>query len=171
MTQNNHNYNSRLPAGVPILLLTKTPSMTTSDSVPSGDLSIQILHALDKKSPLVSSEVFPTIPYQEVKSALDRLKSRLMITYEYAEKDEPILQPEAEQIVAQGSHEARVFEAVSKAMEGLTIQGLEAAVGDKGVTKVGQGKALKEKWITKGKDGKLVANVRCAGSVTGVNRC
>jgi len=44
-------------------------------------------------------------------------------------------------------------------MEGLTVQELEKAIGDKNVTKLGQGKAFREKWISKSKDGKLVATV------------
>ena len=134
--------------------------MTTSNSAPDGDLAIQTLHKLAAQSPILSSEAFPAISFQDVKSALDRLASRSMITYETIEREEPVLEPEAEQIAAHGSHEARVFEAVRKAMEGLTIQELEQAIGDKTVTKVGQGKAFKEKWISKGKDGKLVATVR-----------
>jgi phenylalanyl-tRNA synthetase alpha chain len=82
-----------------------------------------------------------------------------MVTYETIEREDVLLEPEAEQIAAQGSHEARVFEAVRQAMEGLTIPDLEKAIGDKTVTKLGQGKAFREKWITKGKDGKLTALV------------
>jgi len=78
-----------------------------------------------------------------------------MVTYAQVEREEAFLEPEAEVIVSQGSHEARVFEAVRKAMGGLSIQDLEKEIGDKTVTKVGQGKAFKEKWIKKD-DNKLV---------------
>lgn len=142
--------------------------MTTSNTTPAGDLVTQILQALNNQSPLLSSEAFPGIPYQDVKSALDRIASRSMITYETIEREEPVLEPEAEQIVAHGSHEARVFEALRQAVEGLTIQELEKAIGDKAVVKVGQGKAFKEKWISKGKDGKLVASVRFAKLLSSV---
>lgn len=133
--------------------------MTTSSSAPSGDLTIQILQALDSQSPLLSVEAFPTVAFQEIKAALDRLASRSMITYETIDREEAILEPEAQQIAEHGSHEARVFEALRSAVEGLTIQELEKAIGDKTVTKAGQGKAFKEKWISKSKDGKLVATV------------
>lgn len=83
-----------------------------------------------------------------------------MITYQTIDREEAILEPEAEQIATHGSHEARVFEALRKAMDGLTIPELESAIGDKTVTKLGQGKAFREKWISKSKDGKLVATVR-----------
>lgn len=134
--------------------------MASPSAPPTGDLATQTLHKLSTQSPLLSSEAFPAIPYQDVKAALDRLASRSMISYETIEREEVVLEPEAEQIAAQGSHEARVFEAVRQAMEGLTIQELEKAIGDKSIVKVGQGKAFKEKWISKGKDGKLVATVR-----------
>ena len=71
------------------------------------------------------------------------------------------LENEGQEIAANGSHEARVFEALRQAMNGLTVAELEATVGDKNVAKVGQGKAFKSKWIAKGKDGRLVASVSC----------
>lgn len=135
--------------------------MATSTTAPAGDLTTQVLQALNVQSPLLTSEAFPSVSSQDVKAALDRLGSRSMITYETIDREEAILEPEAEQIVANGSHEARVFEALRQAVEGLTIQELEKAIGDKNVAKVGQGKAFKEKWISKGQDGKLVASVRC----------
>ncbi|KAF5674000.1 phenylalanyl-trna synthetase alpha chain [Fusarium heterosporum] len=140
--------------------------MTTSSSAPSGDLTSQILQALSEKSPLLSSEAFPAIAFQDIKAALDRLASRSMITYETIDREEAILEPEAEQIAEHGSHEARVFEALRNAVEGLSIQDLEKAIGDKTVTKVGQGKAFKEKWIKKSDDGKLVATAESIEDVT-----
>jgi phenylalanyl-tRNA synthetase alpha chain len=121
----------------------------------SGDLPIQLLQALDKSSPLLSSEAFPNIRFQELKAALDRLASREMIKYDTLDREEAILEPEGEQIAANGSHEARVFEVLRKAVEGLTVQELEKEIGDKNVTKLGQGKAFREKWISKTK-GKVV---------------
>lgn len=134
--------------------------MTTSSATPAGDLTTQILQALSTQSPIQSVDAFPAAPFQELKGALDRLGSRSMINYETIEREEALLEPEAEQIAAHGSHEARVFEALKQAMDGLTVQELEKAIGDKNVTKLGQGKAFREKWISKSKDGKLVATVR-----------
>ncbi|KID88363.1 phenylalanyl-tRNA synthetase alpha chain [Metarhizium guizhouense ARSEF 977] len=131
--------------------------MATSNETPAGDLATQILHALDKNSPLLSSAAFPTIPSTEVKGALDRLASRDMVKYETIDREEAILEPEGEQIAANGSHEARVFEALRTAVEGLTIQELETAIGDKNVVKIGQGRAFREKWISKTPDGKFKA--------------
>lgn len=133
--------------------------MAASSAAPTGDLTSQILQTLANQSPILTSEAFPAVASQDVKAALDRLGSRSMITYETIEREEAVLEPEAEQIAAQGSHEARVFEALRKAMDGLTVQELEQAIGDRNVTKLGQGKAFREKWIGKNKDGKLVATV------------
>lgn len=132
--------------------------MAPSASTPAGDLTSEILHTLSKTDPILSAEAFAGVPFESIKAALDRLASRSMVTYEQIERDEAFLEPEAEVIVSHGSHEARVFEAVRKALDGLSIQDLESEIGDKTVTKVGQGKAFKEKWIKK--DGnKLVALV------------
>ncbi|GAO17719.1 hypothetical protein UVI_02033210 [Ustilaginoidea virens] len=122
------------------------------------DLATQILHAVDEKSPLLSSEAFPTTPSTEVKGALDRLASRGMVKYETIDREEALLEPEGEQIAANGSHEARVFEALQTAVKGMTIQQLEATIGDKNVVKIGQGRAFREKWISK-------TAVKCRASV------
>lgn len=124
-----------------------------------GDLPSKILQTLSVNDPILSSEAFPTLKSTDVKSALDRLASRFMVTYDIIDREEVLLEAEALEIAANGSHEARVFEALRQAMDGLTVAELEAAVGDKNVAKVGQGKAFKSKWIAKGKDGRLVASV------------
>ncbi|POS74568.1 tRNA synthetase class II core domain-containing protein [Diaporthe helianthi] len=124
----------------------------------SGDLPSEILLALSKSDPILSQETFPNRTFAEFKAALDKLASRSMVTYQTIENDEASLEPEAEGIVKNGSHEARVFEALRQAVEGLSVQDLEKTIGDKNVTKVGQGKAFKEKWISKTSDGKLKAS-------------
>lgn len=129
--------------------------MSSSTTGPAGDFISQILRALDKTEPIVSTEAFPNATFVEVKAALDRLASREMVHYDTIERQEALLEPEGEEIAANGSHEARVFEAVRKAMEGLSIQELEKTIGDRNVVKIGQGKAFKEKWISKGKGSQL----------------
>ena len=126
-----------------------------------SDLTTDILQALSKQNDILSSEAFPSQKSADVKSSLDRLASRYMVIYETIDREEAILEPEAQEIAANGSHEARVFEALSNAVDGLTIAELETAVGDRNVAKVGQGKAFKSKWIAKGEDGRLVAAVSC----------
>ncbi|PSS27792.1 hypothetical protein M430DRAFT_131684 [Amorphotheca resinae ATCC 22711] len=140
--------------------------MASTQNAVHGDLPTEILQALSVKEPLLSSEAFPSQKSADVKSALDRLGSRSMITYETIDREEAVLEPEALEIAANGSHEARVFEALRKAMDGLTIAELEAAVGDKNVAKLGQGKAFKSKWIAKGKEGRLVASTDSIQDIT-----
>ena len=144
---------------------------TPADSAAPGDLPTQILHALDKKSPLLSTEAFPQATTAEVKAALDRLASREMIKYDTIDKEEALLEPEGEQIAANGSHEARVFEALRAAVEGLSVQELEKAIGDKNVVKIGQGRAFREKWISKTADGKFKAAVRFSRRQSTATRC
>ncbi|KAI2607690.1 tRNA synthetases class II core domain (F)-domain-containing protein [Hypoxylon fragiforme] len=139
-------------------------SSTVSPS--SGDLTTHILQSLDNSSPLLSTEALPTAGFAEVKAALDRLASRDMVSYETIEREEAILEPEGELIAANGSHEARVFEALRSAVDGLTVQDLEKAIGDKNIVKIGQGKAFKEKWISKTKDGKFKATAESIQDIT-----
>lgn len=82
-----------------------------------------------------------------------------MVTYETIDREEPVLEAEGQEITANGSHEARVFEALQKAIGGLTIAELEKAVGDRNIVKVGQMRAFKSKWIAQGKEGRFVAAV------------
>ena len=89
------------------------------------DLTNEVLNALSQTDePLLSTDAFPSTPSSDIKSALDRLKSREMVVYETIDKDEAILTPEAEDIAANGSHEAKVFEAVLQAVEGMKIADL-----------------------------------------------
>ncbi|KAI2601797.1 tRNA synthetases class II core domain (F)-domain-containing protein [Hypoxylon sp. NC1633] len=130
---------------------------TTAGSSHSGDLATTILQLLNKSSPLLSADAFPGASFVEVKAALDRLASREMVSYDTIEREEAILEPEGEQIAANGSHEARVFDALRSAMNGLSLQDLEKTIGDKNVAKIGQGRAFKERWISKTSDGKFIA--------------
>ena len=89
------------------------------------DLNTEVLDALSRtEEPVLSTDAFPSTPSTEIKSVLDRLKSRDMISYEAIDKDEAVLTPEAEGIAANGSHEAKVFEAVLQAVEGMKISDL-----------------------------------------------
>ncbi len=89
------------------------------------DLTAEVLDALSQSDvPILSTDAFPSTPSSEIKSALDRLNSREMVIYETIDKDEAILTPEAEGIVANGSHEAKVFEAVLQAVGGMKLSDL-----------------------------------------------
>ena len=88
----------------------------------TSDLTSELLDLLSSSDePILTSNAFPTIPFNSIKSALDRLGSREMIIYKTIDREEAVLTDEAEDVVAHGSHEAKVFEAVRKAVEGLKI--------------------------------------------------
>ena len=81
-----------------------------------------VLDALaEKDGPVLTQEAFPNATFEHVKSALDQLKSREMIAYKTLEKLQWTLEKEAEDVVANGSQEARVFEAVRRAVGGMKI--------------------------------------------------
>jgi len=94
-----------------------------------SDLPTDVLGALDSASslPLVSTDAFPTISTTSLKGALDSLLSREMVVYETIDKEVAVLTDEGADIVQRGSHEAKVYEAVCNAVEGLKIS--ELAVG------------------------------------------
>lgn len=117
----------------------------------ASDMTVPILDALSSGSPILSTEAFPSIPSLSIKAALDRLASREIVQYDTIDEEVIILTDEGEDIAANGSHEAKVFEAVVKAVEGLKLSELPALVG-KETAKVGQGNAFKRGWIKKEKD-------------------
>lgn len=91
----------------------------------TGDLTTEVLEALSSsEGPILSADAFLSIPSTTLKSALDRLSSREMVNYKTIDREEAVLTEEAESIVAHGSHEAKVFEAVVRAVEGLKIADL-----------------------------------------------
>ncbi|KAI7900594.1 tRNA synthetases class II core domain (F)-domain-containing protein [Cokeromyces recurvatus] len=79
--------------------------------------------------------------------ALNSLKSKEMIDFKPIERIFWVLTEEGKQLAKDGSHEARVFEAIPAGEEGLPIAELQAKFGPS--AKAGQGKAFKNKWITK----------------------
>lgn len=90
-----------------------------------AELTSQVLDALSASDgPILSADAFPSRPSTTLKSALDRLGSREMVKYRKMDREEAVLTEEAEGIAANGSHEAKVFEAVRKAVEGLKISDL-----------------------------------------------
>jgi phenylalanyl-tRNA synthetase alpha chain len=116
------------------------------------DLTGEVLSALSTVDrPIFSQDAFPSHPAEIIKAALDRLASREMVEYEKIDREEVRLTEEGEGIAEKGSHEARVFEAVRSAVEGLKIKELPGIVGPE-AAKVGQGTAFKLKWIEKDKD-------------------
>ena len=72
-----------------------------------------------------------------------------MVVYQSHEVLSYFLTPEGQQIAEQGSHEARVWAALSeKGGTPVSIKDLKSKVGDESA-KVGQGRAFKSGWIVK----------------------
>ena len=112
---------------LPILITSSQILLThlCASSTVMADLTSQILDALHQSDgPILTADAFPSIPSTTVKSTLDRLGSREMVVYRKIDREEALLTPEAEGIAANGSHEAKVFEAVRKTVEGLKIADL-----------------------------------------------
>lgn len=89
------------------------------------DVTQLILDTLDEQAEVNSTETFPEIPQDEIKAALDRLKSRLMLEYDTIDKEQIELTEEGQMICDEGSHEWKVWNAIQKAgkieMKDLTV--------------------------------------------------
>lgn len=90
------------------------------------DLHTQVLQALGNASslPLVSADAFPDVESSVLKGALNSLHAREMVVYKTIDCEEAVLTDEAQSIVNDGSHEAKVYEAVCGAIGGLKISEL-----------------------------------------------
>ena len=77
-----------------------------------------------------------------------------MVTMDFHETLSHVLTQEGAQIALEGSHEARVWNALPVKGDGtpMTVQQLQQAVGKESAS-VGQGRAFKAKWIGKEGDG------------------
>ena len=116
----------------------------------SEDLTAQVLSRVDAANgPILTSEAFPELTFNTIKSAVDRLRSREFINAEQLDRIELVLTKEGEGIAEHGSNGARVFEAVVSALEGLKLKDLPASVGDAKVAKFGQADCFKNKWLKK----------------------
>ncbi|BGP44487.1 Phenylalanyl-tRNA synthetase, beta subunit, cytoplasmic [Rhodotorula kratochvilovae] len=93
-----------------------------------------------------------------LRAALDSLAAREMVTFKQINIEQHVLTAEGAQIAQSGSHEFRVWAALPPpgSDAGLTAQQIAEKVG-KDVAKVGQGKAMKNKWVSKKGDGFLQA--------------
>ena len=92
----------------------------TTDIGPTDVLDV--LNVKDR--PILTAEAFPNVPFASVKPILDTLGSRSMVIYTQIDSDVYRLTDEASEILRVGSPEARVFEAVQAAIEGLSIKDL-----------------------------------------------
>ncbi|KAL2918990.1 Phenylalanyl-tRNA synthetase, beta subunit, cytoplasmic [Polyrhizophydium stewartii] len=97
----------------------------------------------------------PAVPVNQIEllGVLNALLSREILKYEPIVVERWILTPEGAEVAKDGSHEARVFNAVPAGAEGISIP--EAIVGA-AAAKFGQGAAFKAKWIGKNSTGRLV---------------
>lgn len=98
------------------------------------DLPTQVLQAVGNASslPLMSTDAFPGVESSVLKGALDSLNSREMVVYKTIDREEAVLTDEAQSIVNDGSHEAKVYEAVCGALGGLKISELPVCTLSRG---------------------------------------
>lgn len=86
----------------------------------------------------------------EVSGVLRSLESRDMIKFKQIDREQWTLTREAEEIAEKGSHEAILFEAVTKAVGGLKISDVQGILGVNG--KLGQSAGLRKKWFKVNKE-------------------
>ncbi|CCJ30130.1 unnamed protein product [Pneumocystis jirovecii] len=96
------------------------------------------------------------IDQQKIQGCLNSLVSKEMVKYKTIEKEYFSLTLEAEEIILNGSHEARVFNAISLAKDGLTLDELKLTVGSS--LEFGLRQIFKNQWVKK-VNNKLIKNV------------
>ncbi|RKO91029.1 hypothetical protein BDK51DRAFT_44388 [Blyttiomyces helicus] len=93
----------------------------------------------------------------ELLGVLKSLESRQIVTYDPIVQERLVLTEEGAEIADNGSHEARVFNAIVEGAAGSEIPAIKAAVGP--AYNFGQGAAFKKKWIQKTKEGNIARAV------------
>ncbi|CAG8560901.1 19813_t:CDS:10 [Cetraspora pellucida] len=121
------------------------------------ELQNLVLTTLDVRGTILNTKDLVTSDNKEVDqlALLGALKSlsiadKEMVKYETIEEEVWILTDEGNEIANKGSHEAKVFDAIPIGEEGIAISALHEILGE--TAKIGQGKAFKNKWITKNGD-------------------
>ena len=93
----------------------------------------RILTHLDKEGAIEStSKTFPDVASVEVQSAVASLADKDMIKAEQVEHELWTLTEEGREILANGSHEIRLSDAVIKAVDGLSIADVSIIFGNYG---------------------------------------
>lgn len=118
-----------------------------------SDLALNILDAVSKAPGGEIADTrtfFPDVPSEQIQAAVTSLAARSMVTFKTTEKDQWTLTDEGEDIVAHGSHEMRLLEEVTKALDGLKISEVAKVLGPAG--KIGQQRAFKNGWVKKDGD-------------------
>ena len=126
-----------------------------------SDLHLQILKLVDDNNGVIENTLkspeLSKIDVSTLQANLTSLWAKEMIVFSKIETDRWVLTKEAEQYLKAGATpEVQVVDEVLKALEGLTISQLKEKLGPMGA--VGQGKAFKNKWLSKDGD-KLIAQV------------
>ena len=126
-----------------------------------SDLHLQILKLVDDNNGVIENTLkspeLSKIDVSTLQANLTSLWAKEMIVFSKIETDKWVLTKEAEQYLKAGATpEVQVVDEVLKALEGLTISQLKEKLGPMGA--VGQGKAFKNKWLSKDGD-KLIAQV------------
>jgi phenylalanyl-tRNA synthetase alpha chain len=125
-----------------------------------SDLQLKILKAVDAHGSIENSLELPEfsgVDASVIEAQLASLSAKFMITFSRIQVDKYVLTEEAKSYLKSGfTPEVQVVDEVLKALEGLTISELKEKLGPIGA--VGQGKAFKNKWLSKDGD-KLVAKV------------
>ncbi|CAG8591433.1 5824_t:CDS:10, partial [Racocetra fulgida] len=118
------------------------------------ELQTLVLTSLDVRGTIPNTKDLVTSENKEVDqlALLGALKSlsivdKEMVKYETIEEEVWMLTDEGNEIANKGSHEAKVFDAIPIGKEGIAISALHEILGE--TAKIGQGKAFKNKWITK----------------------
>ncbi|AAS53887.1 AFR516Wp [Eremothecium gossypii ATCC 10895] len=121
-----------------------------------SDLQLRILSKLGELGELPSTrEQFPDVDPQVVLSALNSLKAHGKLEYTKQDTVYYSLTTEGETIVAEGSHEVKLLQLVSRFGK-LQIKDVAAQLGPNG--KVGQARAFKNGWLEKTQDNELIVS-------------
>ncbi|EPX71396.1 cytoplasmic phenylalanine-tRNA ligase alpha subunit Frs2 [Schizosaccharomyces octosporus yFS286] len=122
-------------------------------------LQVLLLKKLDEQNEIANTSHLEfegkKLTVQDAQSAILSLAARSMVEFERHDIEVYTLTTEGEEILKNGSHEAKVFNEICASMSGLSIGELKDKLGN--TAGLGQGRAFKLGWIKKDGD-KLIKN-------------
>ncbi|KAJ2373867.1 Phenylalanyl-tRNA synthetase, beta subunit, cytoplasmic, partial [Coemansia sp. RSA 2607] len=113
----------------------------------SEELKLSILNKLEAEGSIADTKIaFADVSAETILGALKSLESQ-EVTYKTLTTEVWTIESEGQDMLDNGSYEARIFDAVPAGEQGIPVAELSAKFGK--IASLGQGSGFKNKWIKK----------------------
>ncbi|KAJ1725086.1 Phenylalanyl-tRNA synthetase, beta subunit, cytoplasmic [Coemansia erecta] len=114
----------------------------------SEELKLSVLNKLETEGSIADTKTaFADVSAETILGALKSLESQEKVTYKTLTTEVWTIESEGQDMLENGSYEARIFDAVPAGEQGIPVAELSAKFGK--IASLGQGTGFKNKWIKK----------------------